>query len=85
MENKVHIVEGLTFSKDFMKIKIDGKLFKFELGKISDRLLKANKNEREKFTISPSGYGINWPLIDEDLSVDGLLKIEHALENVEAA
>ncbi len=85
MGNKIHIVEGLSFSKDFMKVNIDGKLYKFELAKVSDRLLKANKNEREKFIISPSGYGINWPLIDEDLSVDGLLKIVHTLENVEAA
>jgi len=28
--------------------------------------------------ISPSGYGIYWPLIDEDLSIDGLLGIVHA-------
>ncbi|OYZ50723.1 MAG: hypothetical protein B7Y15_08625 [Bacteroidetes bacterium 24-39-8] len=26
------------------------------------------------FTISPSGYGIHWPLIDEDLAVDAILK-----------
>lgn len=85
MENKIHIVDGLTFSKDFMKIKIDGNSYKFELAKISDKLLKASKGERDKFIISSSGYGIHWPLIDEDLSIDGLLKIVHTLENVEAA
>jgi len=41
---------------------------------VSPKLLKAKRKEREAFEVSPSGYGIHWPLIDEDLSVDGLLK-----------
>jgi len=39
--------------------------------------------EEKKYAIqeiSPSGYGIHWPLLDEDLSVDGLLGIIHAPE-----
>jgi len=27
--------------------------------------------------VSPSGYGIHWPELDEDLSVDGLIGIRH--------
>ncbi|MBF0567096.1 MAG: DUF2442 domain-containing protein, partial [Nitrospirae bacterium] len=30
------------------------------------------------FEISPSCYGIHWPLLDEDISIDGLLGIVHA-------
>ena len=30
--------------------------------------------EEVEFEISPSGYGIHWPLIDEHLSVEGLLR-----------
>jgi len=41
--------------------------------KVSKRLSKASLRERKKFEISPSGYGIHWPIIDEDLSIDGLL------------
>ena len=26
-----------------------------------------------KFEISTFGYGIHWPLLDEDMSIDGLL------------
>jgi hypothetical protein len=26
------------------------------------------------FEISPSGYGIHWPDLDEDLSIDGMIK-----------
>jgi hypothetical protein len=49
----------------------------FDLERISKRLFNASQLEREKFEISPSGYGIHWPLIDEDLSVDGLIGIKH--------
>jgi hypothetical protein len=31
-------------------------------------------HERNEFKISPSGYGIHWSLLDEDLSINGLLK-----------
>nr|WP_253276482.1 DUF2442 domain-containing protein [Synechococcus sp. PCC 6312] len=27
------------------------------------------------YQVSPAGYGIHWPLIDEDLSINGLLRI----------
>jgi len=29
------------------------------------------------FEISPSGYGIHRPFLDEDISIDGLLGIAH--------
>ena len=41
-------------------------------------LEKASDEERNNFEISPSGYGIHWPLLDEDISIDGLLGIVHA-------
>jgi len=40
----------------------------------SDRLAKATNAERIQYELSPSGYGIHWPLIDEDLSVSGLMQ-----------
>jgi hypothetical protein len=30
--------------------------------------------ERSRAELSPSGYGINWPLLDEDLAVGPLLQ-----------
>ena len=38
------------------------------------RLAKATPRERTVWEISAAGHGIHWPLIDEDLSVEGLLK-----------
>lgn len=37
------------------------------------RLLYATKAQRRKWEIAGGGYGIHWPEIDEDLSVEGLL------------
>jgi len=38
------------------------------------RLLNASPKERAKFEILGGGVGIHWPEIDEDLSVEGLLR-----------
>jgi hypothetical protein len=42
--------------------------------KCSERLAHASPEERSRAVLSPSGYGINWPLIDEDLAVGPLLR-----------
>ncbi len=42
--------------------------------KCSKRLASATNQERFNAELSPGGYGIHWPLIDEDLSVNGLLR-----------
>jgi len=39
----------------------------------SARLARASWIERNRAELSPSGYGIHWPLIDEDLAVGPLL------------
>jgi len=72
-----HQVGEIKFSKDLMTIKINGKFHTFQLAKISQRLKLASKYDRETFIVSSSGYGIHWPTIDEDLSIDGLLGIKH--------
>ena len=37
------------------------------------RLLHATPEQRKKYELSGSGYGIHWDEIDEDISVPGLL------------
>ena len=72
-----HTIQSLQFSSTELIIKIDNISYTFVLQKISKKLYNAGQNERENFTISPSGYGISWPTLDEDLSIDGLLGIKH--------
>ena len=40
----------------------------------SERLARASTLERRQAKLSPSGYGISWPLIDEDLAVGALVR-----------
>lgn len=69
-----HNIEAVYFELDLLCLKIDGNLIKLPLKNISNKLALANDMERNFFKISPSGYGIHWPLLDEDLSVDFMLK-----------
>lgn len=75
---KHHAVEDVAFEENTLLIKVDGKTRRFALSDVSLRLMAASQTERARFEISPSGYGIHWPLLDEDLSIDGLLGIAHA-------
>jgi hypothetical protein len=38
------------------------------------RLLYATQKERDDWQVAGGGFGIHWPSIDEDLSVEGLLR-----------
>ncbi len=75
--HKHHDIQRLSFENDHMHLQVDGKEYTFDLADVSGRLLRASSEERMKYEVSPSGYGIHWPLIDEDLSVDALLGVKH--------
>ena len=68
-----HTIQNVSFQDDFLVLKMDGKEFKISLDKASPKLKAATTIERGFYKISPSGYGIHWALIDEDLSVNALL------------
>lgn len=76
--NEHHKIKKVAFTKDELHLKVDGKEYTFRLDKISKKLADASDTERRKYEISPSGYGIHWPLIDEDLSIDALVGIKHS-------
>ena len=40
----------------------------------SQKLARATPAQRTAAELSPGGYGIHWPAIDEDLSIAGLVK-----------
>lgn len=83
--SKYHEIEKIIFNEKTMILNVDDKQYTFQLSAISKKLASASHIEREKYKISPSGYGIHWPLIDEDLSIDGLLGIIHAPQLKEKA
>ncbi len=74
---KHHEVQNVHFEADNIVLTINGDQKRFALEKVSLRLLNATESQRQAFEVSPSGYGIHWPSIDEDISIDGLLGIIH--------
>jgi hypothetical protein len=51
----------------------DGRSISVPLGWFP-RLLRATPSERANFELMGGGQGIHWPDIDEDVSVEGLLR-----------
>ena len=81
-DKKYHDVKDLYFQGNEMVVTIDGQTRRFDLGDVSPALQKASGKARNTYEISPSGYGIHWPSIDEDLSIDDLLGIVHAPQTI---
>jgi len=75
--DKAHDVQGVTLSGTTMLLRVDGKAYTVDLAKESVRLARATQKQRGNFEVSPAGYGIHWPEIDEDLSIDGLIGAKH--------
>lgn len=79
--NEHHRVENVRVEKASLSLTVDGVHIYCELKDVSPLLAAATEEERSTFKVSPSGYGIHWPLVDEDLSIDGLLGIVHSPES----
>lgn len=78
---KYHTVKNIRFEEKTLFLNIDGTDYMFPLKIISEKLYKATDDELNNFIISPSGYRIHWPILDEDISIDGLLKIKSATKS----
>jgi hypothetical protein len=76
-----HDIKNVHFSEEYLVLTIDGEEKRIRIKDISNVLDRASEKEKNTFEISPSGYGIHWPLIDEDIAVDGLLGIVHSRES----
>ena len=75
---KHYNIKNIRFEGNNLLLTINGEDKKFPLHEVSPLLDKASEDERNTFEVSPSGYGIHWPLLDEDISIDGLLGIVHS-------
>jgi hypothetical protein len=80
MMKKYHEIKKVRFEQGCLVLIVDGKEIKANVATLSPALAAATEKERNTFEISPSGYGIHWPLIDEDISIDGMLEIVHRPE-----
>jgi hypothetical protein len=80
---KAYNISSISFVSDFMVITVNNQTIKLKLTDVSEKLAKASEKERNDFKISPSGYGIHWPLLDEDLSINGMLKSSKKKHNLQ--
>ncbi len=76
---KCHDVQQIGFEGSVMIVSVDNRRYLLPLSEVSPRLVSAGDIERKTYRVSPSGYGIHWPILDEDLSIDGLLKLAEQL------
>lgn len=76
--NRAHDIQQVSVSGTTLHLRVDGKDYQVDLARISERLRNATQRQRENVEVSPSGYGLHWPDVDEDLSVDGLIGAKHA-------
>ncbi|MCK5068116.1 MAG: DUF2442 domain-containing protein [Bacteroidales bacterium] len=68
-------IVDFKISSETLSFQMEGIRYSFTLSEISPRLAEASDAERDDYRFSPSGYGIRWESIDEDLSFQGLIKL----------
>jgi hypothetical protein len=72
--NNLVIAVGIETTADALVIQLEDRDAPVPWEQCSPRLAGATAEERQQARLSPGGYGIHWPLLDEDLSVAGLLR-----------
>ena len=72
-----HKINSAKLEGEYLILDVDGQEQKWNINQISVILSNASESDRDNFKISPSGYGIHWPNLDEDLSLRGLLNLKN--------
>lgn len=67
-------IVGVSLGDDTLSVELaDGRTITAPLAWYP-RLLDASPAQRNGWKIAGAGYGIHWPELDEDISVEGLLR-----------
>jgi hypothetical protein len=74
--DKAHEVASVSVAGSILRMEVDGRPYEIDLAPLSPRLAQATEAERTHVEVSPSGYGLHWPQLDEDLSIDGLIGVK---------
>jgi hypothetical protein len=69
------LAQHINAEPDYLAIELpNGRVVRIRWEDCSAVLAAATPLQRSQAELSPSGYGIHWPLLDEDLSIRGLLR-----------
>ena len=72
---KVHDIKNLEVTSQEIRFEISGIIISVPLQQTMSHILpKAGPQQLQIFEIDSYGIGIHWPLLDEDLSIAGLLR-----------
>jgi len=77
--DKIYNISDIQFDNDYLIIKVDNSILKVRISDASNKLANASDFDRNDYKVSPSGYGIHWNRLDEDLSINGLLKLARSV------
>jgi hypothetical protein len=66
--------QGIRATTTHFEAVTDQGVFEVPRRECSDRPARATKSEPAHALLSPSGYGIHWPLIDDDLAAGPLVR-----------
>ena len=73
--DKQYNVSNIEFSSEWIILSVNEETYQILIAQASKKLTQATDIERKMYHISPSGYGIHWYAIDEDLTTKGLIKL----------
>jgi hypothetical protein len=67
------LAKSIHTTPEALVVEVEGRTTVIPWARCSPRLASARDAERAIAELSPSGYGIHWPLLDEDLAVGPLV------------
>jgi len=65
---------AIETTEDELVVRLADREVRIPWERCSPKLAAAAADERRRAELSPGGYGIHWPVLDEDLSIGGLVK-----------
>jgi hypothetical protein len=65
---------GIETTADELVIRLADRETRIPWTRCSPVLAAASVEERRRAELSPGGYGIHWPMLDEDLTIGGLVR-----------
>jgi hypothetical protein len=71
---KLFEISHVTLKDHQLSFKVNGTSVACDLARMSEVLARASKEQVANMIVDPVGVGFHWPALDEDLSVNGILK-----------
>jgi len=81
MNKKFYTVEAADTDDLFLYLTVDGQPYRIRWENCSEKLSEATPLQRQIIEISPSGYGLHWTMLDEDLALSPLLNCAERILN----